>query len=105
MWYIDALFLINLCVKHGILQSRGSCVFIYRDAGANPEESPEGWYLEQIDDVACELMNDEEGQRALISALQERGVAFRTVDKRPIELTDIFFDTLGKTKPEEGDYH
>lgn len=67
MKYIEALDLLKKCVEKGLIKSEGEKVFIYRNAGKN---SPEGWYLEAIEDMAMELMNDEEGQNFLMKELK-----------------------------------
>lgn len=77
MYFYDTQRLVRLAVEHGILHSENGGVAIYRKAGPDPKQSPEGWYLELPDDVAHDLMDDAEGQRCLIEALAEKGIVFR----------------------------
>lgn len=81
MFYINAKNLVLLAVKHGVLQETHGLIPIYRDAGSPPEVYPEGWYLEDIEEVIQDLMQDEEGQNALINALSEKGVEFVPIDE------------------------
>lgn len=73
MIYINALELINLCLREEILHEKDGMVCVYRSASAT---SPEGWCLEDKDILAKELMGDKEGQNALISALDKKGIKF-----------------------------
>lgn len=73
MIYINALNLINLCVKNKLLIEKDGKIFIYRNATL---ENEEGWYLDEKDFVAKELMNDEKSQRILIDALKKKNVNF-----------------------------
>lgn len=77
MIYINALELINLCVKNGILQERDGEIFTYR---SGTPKSKEGWYLTDKDLVAKEVMNDEDAQNQLIAALKEKNVEFTPTD-------------------------
>lgn len=93
MFYINAKNLVLLAVKHGVLQELHGMIPIYRNAGSPPELFPEGWYLEDIEDVAQDLMHDEDGQSALINALKEKGVEFQPVDEDELQRN---FDRLDK---------
>lgn len=79
MTFFDAFNLLMMATNHGIVHREGSMVFVYRQAGSPPEENPEGWYKENITDIAQELMNDEEGQQVLIDALRKKGIEFKHV--------------------------
>lgn len=73
MIYINALELINVSVENNILKEKEGKIFVYR---AGTPKSKAGWYLSEKDFVAKELMNNEKGQRLLISALKEKNVDF-----------------------------
>ena len=77
MFFIDAVKLLEMCIENKILYGENGLVAIYRHSGSNPNEYPEGWYMDRCDDVARELMNDPEGQRTLAAALQSIGVIFQ----------------------------
>ena len=77
MKYINALNLLNLCVKHNILHEKDGGIFVYRNKGAN---SPEGWYLTDKDILSKELMNDARGQDALIDALNDKCIKFEAME-------------------------
>lgn len=93
MFYINAKNLLLLAVKHGVLQELHGMIPIYRAAGSPPELFPEGWYLENIEDVAQDLIHDEVGQKTLINALQEKGVEFQPIDEEELQRN---FDRLDK---------
>lgn len=59
--YIEALSLVEDCVKKGVLQETESHIFIERTTG---------WYLEPKDMVAKGLMYDKEGRDTLTAALE-----------------------------------
>lgn len=79
MYFIDAKRLIQTATEHGILHMEDGCVAVYRKAGTPPAKYPEGWYLEPVDEVAHDLMDDPEGQRCLIAALTEKDVTFEEI--------------------------
>ena len=54
MRFIEALNLINLCVKHKVLAEMDGGIVVYRNG---TETSPKGWYLERKEDLAQELMH------------------------------------------------
>lgn len=74
MFYIHALELINLAIEHEILIEQDGGVVVYRDAS---ETMKEGWYLEDKNTLAHELMESKEGQDIIISALKEKNVEFK----------------------------
>lgn len=73
MRYIDSLKLINLALENNILKQKEDNICVYRNATLN---SKEGWYLTPKNDLAQELMNDEEGQKFLIKALKDINIDF-----------------------------
>lgn len=77
MWYIHAIELINLAIKNDVLKEKDGGAFVYRN---NSDTSPEGWYLEDKDTIAYELMEDEEGQKLLIEALKDKNIEFKPTD-------------------------
>ena len=78
MLYIEAKALVDAAVTAGILHTENNCIAIYREAGSQPE----GWYLEDFESVYHAVMDDEEGQKALIGALAERGIDFAIQQER-----------------------
>lgn len=77
MYYINVKRLLLLCVEHEILHmDEQENIAVYRKAGENPVQNPEGWYLENIEDVCLELMTDADGQRTLREALAAKGIPF-----------------------------
>lgn len=72
MLYIEAKALVDTAVATGVLHAENNHIAIYREAGSQPE----GWYLEDFESVYHDVMDDEEGQKALIHALAEQGVDF-----------------------------
>lgn len=73
MRYIDALKLVNTCVKENILKTHENHIAIYRNKGKNTEE---GWYLISKEELAKTLMSDDIGQRTLIGALAKKNISF-----------------------------
>ena len=51
MIYIEAKKLVDLAVQHHVLNTQDGGILIYRYAGSDPEQFPEGWYLEDPEDV------------------------------------------------------
>ena len=76
MIFIEAKRLVDLGVQHHVLNTHDGGILVYRYAGSDPEQFPEGWYLEYPEDIYHDIMDDEEGQSALIDALKEEGVVF-----------------------------
>lgn len=77
MKYINALELINLAIKNGIIKEKDEKVFVYRKG---TEKKKAGWYLEEKDLVAKELMKDKNGQEIIISELKKRNINFVLTD-------------------------
>lgn len=69
MIYINALELINTCIKNGILVEKEGYVFVLR-------KGKKDWCLTDKDILAKELMDDKKGQETLISALRNKNVKF-----------------------------
>lgn len=92
MVFADCVSLIRQCIEKGILQPHeNDTVLIYREAGTSPE-FPEGWYAEPVDGLAQDLMTDTEGQKALISALAEKGITFqKEYEEKILPLLDKIF--------------
>lgn len=76
MRFIEALNLINLCVKHKVLAEMDGGIAVYRNG---TKTSPEGWYLERKEDLAQELMHDHQGIEALTTKLQELNVETNSI--------------------------
>lgn len=75
MRFMDAKILVKTAAEHNIL--RYTCpkklyIFIYHAAG--DENHPEGWYADDVDDVAQAVMRDIDAQNMLISKLHELNV-------------------------------
>lgn len=47
--FLDVIYLLDECIKHGILVRQEDSVFIYHEAS---ETDTEGWYLDNIHSVA-----------------------------------------------------
>lgn len=77
MMYIHALELIDLAIKKDLVTVKDNKVAVYRNGAGDREE---GWYLEEKESVAQELMKDEKGQEILFNALKEKGVEFNPTD-------------------------
>lgn len=75
--YFNCMRLLHECVKNNILRTNpnnGDHILIYREKG---KTLPEGWYSENIFDVARELMDDIEGQKLLTKELLKAGITFQ----------------------------
>lgn len=95
MFYIDARRLVTLAVEHGVLLTQDDGIFIYREAGSNPQLYPEGWYLEDPETVYRAIMHDEEGQSVLKKALEQKGVIFKETDLALLHVP-VFHNEDGK---------
>ena len=74
MFYIDAKKLVDLSLEHEILHShpdQPDTVFLTLDTDDGPQ-----WALYDKESVIRLLMEDEEGQAVLRSALESKGVTF-----------------------------
>ena len=76
MKYIDCLNLIDMSIKFDILKEQEGKVFVFRNKG---KTVPKGWFLEDKDEVAKELMEDSIGQEVLIKALEKQGFNFKVI--------------------------
>lgn len=72
-------------------------LLIYRSAGKN---APEGWYTEDIDDVAQNLMKDRAGQKYLLTELKKKGITPELIDEerfhRESEEARTFLENLSR---------
>jgi hypothetical protein len=94
MIYINALELINACVKNDILVEEKGYVFVLR-------KGKKGWCPTDKDLLAKELMKDEKGQKRLISALKEKNVEFTPKDYSWLNKEkEIFEETLDELDEE-----
>lgn len=74
--FYNTLELLHCAIKHEILQqdpNNNNNILVYRLAGT---ESPEGWYSQNVHDVAREMFEDPkcEGQKAIMKELKGRGI-------------------------------
>lgn len=76
MYYINAKRLVDLAVNHHILHTKKNRILVYREAGQDPLQYPEGWYLEDFDTVYQEVMRSQQAQEILVAELAKRGVTF-----------------------------
>ena len=73
MNFYNCLLLISDCIKADLLTVNPEDpneIFVY--CLAVDEDHPEGWYRENIHEVARKLMEDKDGQSFLLSALKEK---------------------------------
>ena len=89
MIYVEAKRLVDLAVQYNVLSTQDSGILIYRNAGSDPENYPEGWYLENKEDVYRDVMDDTEGQNALINALKEKGIDFAEEERKIQLMMDV----------------
>lgn len=61
----------------GILPAHNDEILIYHQISETPNKYPEGWHLHSEEEVVCSLMDDTEGQNALLTALEERGISMQ----------------------------
>lgn len=73
MFYINAKKLIELCLENNIFNLHEGRILLYRGATNN---SKEGWYATDIEDVIHIVKEDVNGQQHLIDALKNKGVNF-----------------------------
>ena len=66
MKYIEALRLIDISVKSGVIKELEGKIFVYREG---TPYSREGWYLDEKDTVAKELMKNKQGKEILVDEL------------------------------------
>lgn len=89
MIYVEAKRLVDLAVQYNVLSTQDSGILIYRNTGSDPEKYPEGWYLENKEDVYRDVMADAEGQKALISALKVKGIDFAEEQRKIHLMMDV----------------
>lgn len=96
MIYIEAKKLVDLAVQHHVLNTQDGGILVYRHAGSDPAKSPEGWYLEDPEDVYHEIMEDAEGQNALIAALKEKGIDFAEKQQKIQRMMGFLDNKIGE---------
>ena len=96
MIYIEAKKLVDLAVQHHVLNTQDGGILIYRYAGSDPEQFPEGWYLEDPEDVYRDIIGDTEGQNALISALKEKGIDFAEEQQKIHRMMGFLDNQIGE---------
>lgn len=69
MKFITALKLLEDAVKENVLKEQDGSIAVYRKG---TKTNQEGWYLTDKHRLAQELMNDENGQIALSSAIKNK---------------------------------
>ena len=108
--YIDAWELVECSLRNGVLstveQDGEKYIPIYRNASeSDPENYPEGWYLETKDAVIMEITQDEEGYRALVNGLWKKGIVFApTFDTSILEKTEELMENHSLNVEEIGEY-
>lgn len=96
MIYIEAKKLVDLAVQHHVLSTHDNGILVYRYAGSDPAKSPEGWYLEDPEDIYHEIMGDTEGQNALIDALKEKGINFAEEQQQIHQMMGFLDNKIGE---------
>jgi len=75
MLFIDALELLNICIENGVLHGeKNKYADVYHEAG---ETLPEGWYRHDIQDLAQEIMRQDEVILMLAGELKLKGIEFK----------------------------
>lgn len=72
--FLGLVYIINELLKAGILQydpENRDNMLVYRSAGEN---SPEGWYAENILSAVSELFQDEEQMKYMLSVAADNGI-------------------------------
>ena len=96
--------LLEACVNAGLINTvpegeYAGQLLIYRQAGKDPKY-PEGWYAQDIEDAAQELMKDRAGQKFLLQKLREKGIEPEFIDEvqhhRELEGLSKFCEALNK---------
>lgn len=75
--FYNCLRLLSECIYREIIKrdpNNKNHILVYRNAGTI---NPEGWYSENVMDIAKELKEDRDGQAILIQALKEKNVDFK----------------------------
>lgn len=94
--YIEAKKLVDLAVQHHVLHMQDGGIPVYRYAGSDPEQFPEGWYLEDPEEVYHEIMENAEGQNALIAALKEKGIDFAEEQQKIHQMMGFLDNKIGE---------
>lgn len=98
MIYYEAKILVDLAIEHDLFYTQDNKIAVYHMAEADAERYPEGWYLEEKEDVYQSIATDEEGQKTLIEALQEKGVDFTPYHEKICEYEKTLDLLLGRKK-------
>lgn len=78
--FYECLQLIETLLDHGLLYpdpNDNNNIMVYRNEGNG---SPEGWYRENIHNVARELLHDIDGQHFLRKELEDKGIEMQYVN-------------------------
>jgi len=101
MTFIDAKILLKTAVDNKILIyacPEKTHIYMYHAANGN---EPEGWYADNIDDVARSLMYDKEAQQLFVDKLKSVGVTVKWFDWNGFnELFDVITKLAGCDKTE-----
>lgn len=76
MKYIDAKKLVEMSLDAKLFNIHEDKILLYRNGDNN---SKEGWYATDKEDVIHLLMYDELGQKVLIEELKEKGTPFENL--------------------------
>lgn len=79
--FIQCLKLLEECAQNDILSydpERKGHILVYCNAS---DEYPEGWYSENIYEVAQDLMRDIDGQKLLVEELQKKNINTDSISK------------------------
>lgn len=98
MIYYEAKILVDLAIENNLFYTQDDKIAVYHMAGEDAEQYPEGWYLEEKEDVYQSIASDEEGQKTLIEALQEKGVDFTPYHEKICEYEKTLDLLLDRTK-------
>lgn len=72
--YYQCIQLLEKCVEHGVISKdpkNENNILVYRTSGVSV---PEGWYSQNLMEVALDLLKDIEGQEYLLKTLVEKGI-------------------------------
>lgn len=98
MIYIEAKKLVDLAVQHHVLNTQDGGILIYRYAGSDLEQFPAGWYQEDPEDVYRDIMEDVEGQNAIIAALKEKGIDFAEEQQKIHRMMGFLDNQIGEKR-------
>lgn len=81
MTFYNTVRLLDTGLKAGVFQfdpKDKNRMLVYR-TGNQETGAPEGWYSENIHEVAQELMNDENGIAVILKEYSNRGISFEAI--------------------------